>query len=230
MTEVRKESLSALLDGEASEIEVHRLVREYRSDDSLSTSWASYQQIRTTLSQSAHGAQSGSEICLDLEFHQTLFSRISDAVEEEASHTATDSFAPQKSGRRRAAAFGGMAIAASLVIAVFVGVQQNPETSGLPLAGLSTQAGNGAVVSRDGFIDDALSNDASSFSASSFEGSASPIEAQTVANLADSDAMPELIELDEEKQRRLMDYLNQHDQMSRMNVKQQFVNYPEAAK
>lgn len=222
MTEVRKESLSALLDGEASEIEVHRLVREYRSDDSLPTSWASYQQIRTTLSQSA---QTGPGIRLDIEFHQTLFSRISAAVEEEASHTGTDSFAPQRSrGRRRAVAFGGMAVAASLVIAVFVGVQQNSESNGLPLAALPTEASNGAAAPRDGFTADDFSNDAFSL-----KGNAAPIAVQTVANLADSDVMPELIELDEEKQRRLMDYLNQHDQMSRMNVKQQFVNYPEAA-
>jgi sigma-E factor negative regulatory protein RseA len=222
VTEVRKESLSALLDGEASEIEVHRLVREYRSDESLSTSWASYQQIRTTLSQSS---QTGPEIRLDIEFHQTLFSRISDAVEEEASHTGTDSFAPQRiSGRRRAAAFGGMAVAASLVIAVFVGVQQNSESDGLPLAALPTEASNGAAAPRDGFTADGFSNDTFSLT-----GNAAPIAVQTVANLADSDVMPELVELDEEKQRRLMDYLNQHDQMSRMNVKQKFVNYPEAA-
>ena len=35
-----KESLSALIDGEASEIEVHRLVREFDSDSSLATSWS----------------------------------------------------------------------------------------------------------------------------------------------------------------------------------------------
>jgi hypothetical protein len=60
----------------------------------------------------------------------------------------------------------------------------------------------------------------------------SPIlDVQTVAN--QSDVQPrtsELVELDEEKQRRLRAYLNQHDQMSRMNPGKQFVNYKETSK
>ena len=48
MKEVGKESLSALIDGEANEIEIHRFVREFGRDESITQSWSIYQQIRMT--------------------------------------------------------------------------------------------------------------------------------------------------------------------------------------
>ena len=47
--DTKRESLSAFIDGEASEIELHRLVREFRSDESLTSSWATYQHVGSTL-------------------------------------------------------------------------------------------------------------------------------------------------------------------------------------
>lgn len=181
MTEVRKESLSALIDGEASEIEVHRLVREFRSDDSLTASWGVYQKIRTTARRDADP--------LSIAHHHQLFERISTAIDSEDTH---DAIAPEQASSSHKVMFGSLALAASLVVAVFIGVQQ-PE-QGTPLAEAAPAA-----------ID------------------VTPVSVAT--NALSEQGAPELIELDEEKQRRLRAYLKQHDRMSRMNPDTQFVNY-----
>ena len=194
--DTKRESLSALIDGEASEIEVHRLVREFRSDESLTSSWAIYQQIRSTLR-----ADSGS---VSIEHHQQLFARITDAIESEDSHSREI----QKSASPRTIIAGSLALAASMVVAIFIGIQEPSESQPLANAGAQTSS-MGTVSSNQSPV----------------------LDVQTVAN--QSDVQPrtsELVELDEEKQRRLRAYLNQHDQMSRMNPGKQFVNYKETSK
>ena len=74
-----KESLSALIDGEATEIEVHRLVREFGKDASLSVSWSVYQQIRATLRRETPMASGRG---LEIEQHQRLFSKISQVLRQ----------------------------------------------------------------------------------------------------------------------------------------------------
>jgi sigma-E factor negative regulatory protein RseA len=194
--DTKRESLSALIDGEASEIEVHRLVREFRSDESLTSSWAMYQHIGSTLR-----TNSGS---VSIEHHQRLFTRITDAIESEDSHSREI----QKSASPRTVIAGSLALAASMVIAIFIGIQQPSES--LPLADAGAQTSSMETVSSN----------------------QSPVlDVQTVANQSDvQPRTPELVELDEEKQRRLRAYLNQHDQMSRMNPGKQFVNYKETSK
>ena len=194
--DTKRESLSALIDGEASEIAVHRLVREFRSDESLTSSWAIYQQIRSTLR-----ADSGS---VSVEHHQQLFARITDAIESEDSHSREI----RKSASPRTIIAGSLALAASMVVAIFIGIQDPSESQPLANAGAQTPS-MGTVSSNQSPI----------------------LDVQTVAN--QSDVQPrtsELVELDEEKQRRLRAYLNQHDQMSRMNPGKQFVNYKETSK
>lgn len=194
--DTKRESLSALIDGEASEIEVHRLVREFRSDESLTSNWAMYQHIGSTIR-----ADSGS---VSIEHHRELFTRISDAIESEDTHSRK----VQKSASRRTVIGGSLALAASMVIAILIGIQQPSEP--LPLADAGVQATSMGTVSSN----------------------QSPVlDVQTVVN--QSDVQPrtsELVELDEEKQRRLRAYLNQHDQMSRMNPGKQLVNYKETSK
>ena len=57
------------------------------------------------------------------------------------------------------------------------------------------------------------------------------LDVQTVAIPSEvQQRTPELVELDEEKQRRLRAYLNQHDQMSRMSAGKQFVKFKEKPK
>lgn len=177
MTDTRKESLSALIDGEASEIEVHRLVREFRFDESLSDSWAVYQHVRSTVrSGDVHSA-------LSPEHQRVLLDRIRDAIEAEDNHQHD---AVQPAGTAKVV-MGSMALAASLVVAVFLGVQKPQE-----------QAELAATPDRPA------------------------VEVQTAATEPQTS---ELVELDEEKQKRLRAYLNQHDRMARMNANQQLVNY-----
>ena len=194
--DTKRESLSALIDGEASEIEVHRLVREFRSDESLTSSWAMYQHIGSTLR-----TNSGS---VSIEHHKRLFTRITDAIESEDSHSRER----QKSASPRTVIAGSLALAASMVIAIFIGIQQTSES--LPLADAGAQTSSMETVSSN----------------------QSPVlDVQTVANQSDvQPRTPELVELDEEKQRRLRAYLNQHDRMSRMNPGKRFVNYKETSK
>jgi sigma-E factor negative regulatory protein RseA len=194
--DTKRASLSALIDGEASEIEVHRLVREFRSDESLTSSWAMYQHIGSTLR-----TDSGS---VSFEHHQQLFTRIADSIESEDSHSRE----VQKSASPRTVIAGTLALAASMVVAIFIGIQQPPES--LPVADTGVQTLSTGTVSSN---------------------QSPALDVQTVAN--QSDVRPrtsELVELDEEKQRRLRAYLNQHDQMSRMNPDKQFVNYKETPK
>ena len=191
--DTKRESLSALLDGEASEIEVHRLVRDFRSDESLKSSWAVYQNIGSTL-RAGRGSVS-------TEHHQQLFARITDAIESEDSHSRK----VKKAASPRTVIAGSLALAASMLVAIFVGIQPPSESESLADAE-PRAAVTGTVSSKQ-----------------------SPaLDVQTVASPSEvQQRTPELVELDEEKQRRLRAYLNQHDQMSRMNPGKQFVKYKE---
>jgi sigma-E factor negative regulatory protein RseA len=188
VTESRKESLSALIDGEATEIEVHRLLREFRSDDSLRRTWTYYQHVRTTVGTAEE------DRLLSPDHHLSLYQRISNAIDEESTHTDSTT---EGRGQVKVIA-GSLALAASLVVAVFLGVQQaqGPGAAGESLAGQNTGAGTA-------------------------------LDVQTVSTRPADNVTQELMELDEEKQRRLRAYLNQHDRMSRMNDNRQLVNYKE---
>ena len=191
MTNKRKESLSALMDGEASEIEVHRLVREFRSDQTLNRSWAVYRKIRATARSDADR--------LSIEHHQRLFDRIAAAVEAEDTHHSAAS-APVATSKKMV--FGSLALAASLVVAVFIGVQQPEEDT--PLADAAHAVNSATTYATPAFV------------------------SNLPAHGRLTETAPELVELDEEKQRRLRAYLNQHDRMARMNPGKQLVNYQEA--
>jgi sigma-E factor negative regulatory protein RseA len=194
--DTKREFLSSLIDGEASELEVHRLVRGFRSDEALISSWAMYQHIGSTLR-----ADSGS---VSIEFHQQLFARITDAIESEGIHSRE----VQKAASPRVVIAGSLALAASMVVAIFVGIQPSPESQPLADAG-----------SRTAFTGTVSSNQSPA------------LDVQTVATPSEiQQRTPELVELDEEKQRRLRAYLNQHDQLSRMNPGKKFVKYKETPK
>ena len=181
INKANKESLSALIDGEASEIEVHRLVREFDSDSSLATSWSIYQEVRSTLHRDGLARGSAG---MGIEKHRLLFTRISEAVAAEENLQVL----PDSRLKSRPVVGGSLAVAACLVIAVFVGIQQADQDSVQRVA----------------------------------ETVDEPVEVMTVANEGQT---AELVELDEEKQRQLRAYLNQHDRMSRMNNDHQLVNY-----
>lgn len=116
-----KESLSALVDGEASEIELHRLLREIGQDSDLTKSWAAYQQIRSVMgNHPIHAAQQ----------HLELSRQISAAVMAETDFEVDTS--PLVRNNRYVKPLGGLAIAASITLAAFIGFSQlSPEQTPL---------------------------------------------------------------------------------------------------
>jgi len=112
VTDKTKETLSALIDGEASEIEVHRLLRQLAVDDSLRPSWINYLQVRTVVR---------GEKVIDTERHLDLYRRISAAIVDEEDYALSPG-GPSVPLRRLYKPAAALAVAASLVVAVFVGM------------------------------------------------------------------------------------------------------------
>ncbi|MEX2489208.1 MAG: sigma-E factor negative regulatory protein [Pseudomonadales bacterium] len=200
MTDKSKESLSALLDEEASEFEVHQLLRGFNSDESLKGSWLTYQQVRAVV----RGEKS-----LTSDQHRHLHTRISQAVAAEGLPEFGSQYGPLK-GRSFVKPAAGIAVAASLVLASFFVLQtaESPEPT-------------------RGMVD------------SERRAPTQAIPAQTVSNQMKSGSDNwatrytgedvELTELDDEKQRRLREYLNQHDRMVRMNPNARMVMFENSA-
>ena len=191
----KREVLSALIDGEASELELHRLVREFRLDESLVSSCVRYQDSGSILR--------GSNNALSEEDHRHLFARITEAVENEEIYSE----GTKKRWSQKNLVLGGLGMAASFIIALFIGVQQENQHNAEKEAGFQT-------TQNDKIRGESLSIDA---------------QVSTIYE-EDQGRSSELLELDEDKQRRLRAYLNQHDQMSRMTSGKRFVNYKETQK
>ncbi|MCW8196455.1 sigma-E factor negative regulatory protein [Proteobacteria bacterium 005FR1] len=117
------ESLSALVDDEASEFEVHRVLTESQQDASVRERWHRYQLARAALRGEA----------VNLSTTSTAFAdRIRDAIGEiefdeplatTASKTPAEKQQTSSNGRWKTGA-GRFAIAASVAAAVFLGAQQ----------------------------------------------------------------------------------------------------------
>jgi negative regulator of sigma E activity len=200
--EKARESVSAFVDEEISEIELHRLLRQYGSEPSVKASFISYQQIRSIIRRDS--PLSGTQ-------HMELHSRICAAIADESvAEFATAK--PEAPKWIRPAA--GFAIAASLVVAVTVGFNY----SGMD----GQQTGEFA----NAIPDKANSVDVRVQPASTDGPSVAGYQEATESRSAN---FPALRELDEEKQRQLRRYLNQHDR-SRMNPYQLPVNYKQPVK
>ena len=249
MTEKVKESISALVDEEISEIEVHRLLRQYSDDDELRTTFVSYQQIRAIIKQ---------ENYLSHAQHVVLHSNILAAIElEEApvlsSEMASASASASRSVQNRASRktlmmfpermklpAAGFAVAASMVVAVFVGfnVVDNPANVASQDSAdvLATQSATNTSLA-------ASSTPLRQTTASTQLDArrTGPLDAQSVSNqvamqagagsdlqselIEVNDSLGELRELDPDKQRQLRQYLNQHDRNIRMNPYARTVDY-----
>jgi sigma-E factor negative regulatory protein RseA len=128
VTDNIRESLSALIDGEASEIELHRLLREINQHGDLKESWAAYQQIRSVMGNHAiHTAQQ----------HLELSRQISAAIEAETDFEVDTS--PLLKNSRYVKPLGGLAVAASITLAAFIGFYQPGTEQNVP-AGLPSVA------------------------------------------------------------------------------------------
>ncbi len=249
MTEQAKELLSVLMDGEASEIEVHRLLRMMGDDESIRRVWISYQETRRVIRRPSALNEPG--IHLNADQHLALHSKISQAISDDVVHGATDSAAlvdgtsssallPDRVaksnsatgfGFRPAAAF---AMAASLVVAVFVGTQIGPIGDQL-----ENQAG-GSVVAQsnsDSVFPASKSSIVPNTNIRSTNGLTNNTQlvstntrTETGIRNEPTTGNLELRELDAEGQKRLRSYLNEHEQMARMKSNTQFVTYPGASR
>ena len=208
MTNSQDNSLSALIDGEASEIEVHRWVRVLRNKElsndspnhpSLIHRWALYRHIGSSIralygaSHQASQVSAASQVSRDQPLspaeHRRLYSRISTAIQEETQHQSSPS---KHSWQRKTGVIGGsLALAASLTFAVFIGFPTSVQDTGL---------------------------------ATGTQTSTPPqMPGIPVSNPVPVATTPELMELNEERQRQLRAYFDQHDRMIRMNAEQRGV-------
>ena len=198
VTEQAKESISVLMDEEISEIELHRLLRQFGEDSSLKESWISYQQMRAVMRR---------EYLLSIHRHVELHNRISAAIESDETVFTPSSGSRKPLQWRKPAA--GFAVAASIVAAVLVGFNSTQQPS--------LQASSAQESSAQQSSIQQSSIQQSSVSVVQETGSA-PVQP---AFLADS----ELHELDPDRQRRLRQYLNQHERNVRMNSNTRTVTY-----
>jgi len=187
VTDNLRETLSAFIDGEASEIEIHRLLRQGDDD---ARSWVHYQQIRAVIS---------GDGVLSAERHETLRDRIRQSIGEEETFDERPGFASPlvrirsavSTYAKPAAAFG---VAASLFVAVIVGFDMNRDIDG------SNQPG-GATVAE---------------SPRNAPIPAQTVAAGNTGPAPAAENELELRELDEETLEAVRAYLNQHDRSVRM--------------
>ena len=216
MTDKIKESISALIDEELSEIEVHRLLRQYADDPSIKESWFSYQQVRA-VSQGERGLTVSRQI--------ELHGRISAAIDAEDDIGKDFKSGIGKSGNWYKPA-AGMAIAACLVVAVFVGVNTSQQASSPDIVeatspGFKQQPVDVQTVSS--------TTNATTNATPNATPNAMTATQQFVAEIPFEDKQLELRELDEESQDRLRQYLMQHDRLGRMNSNLQTVTFKSKA-
>lgn len=196
MTDRLKQSISALIDGEASDIEVHRLLRQWDSDGSVKPAWLGYLQVRSVV-QGEHQ--------LDVASHLKLHSRICTAIEAEACHAL-------KSGHRTpvlrtfAKPIAGLAVAASLAVAVMVGYYVQSPNAPTELVATSSPM---AVASPVAVAPQVIN--------------VQPVSTAPVANLQGQ--LPDLRQLSEQQQRELRQYLIMHDQMARMDPNSRMASF-----
>lgn len=137
-----KESVSALMDDEANELELQRVLSNVDSD--VSATWQRYHQIRQVVRENNRElwsvdirASLAEKLNMD-EPHAPEAERSATALETEEAGRNKLSFAGAKRGRFRAS----LAIAASAVLAVFVGVQYQ--------SGIEGGAVSGPLVAQEG--------------------------------------------------------------------------------
>lgn len=125
MSERLRESMSAMLDGEANELEIQRVIKALDDDPELRETWRRYQATRSAIS--------GSQFT-----QMDISGRVREALE--APETRPD----VSLGQRMLRPLASFAVAASVAATVVVGGQQ--------LAGLGTDDPYGAEVASTGGV------------------------------------------------------------------------------
>jgi len=116
MNDRTKESLSALVDGEADELEVRRLLNQVEDDDELRESWKRYQRIGSLMRD-----EPTASVDLSKGIMQAIEGEPMDEVPAHRDELVVD-LNEKKSGFNW---LGSAAVAASVTIAVLLGVRLN---------------------------------------------------------------------------------------------------------
>lgn len=117
MTEKMRESLSALLDGEANELELERVLSRIGDDDDLRQTWVRYNAVRAVVS--------GHQLCA---MKLDISSQVQQAIAGNRASSADHSAASLKQRFLRPVA--SLAIAASVAATVVIGGQQLAQLGG----------------------------------------------------------------------------------------------------
>jgi sigma-E factor negative regulatory protein RseA len=131
MTDRNKESLSALMDGEADELEMRRVLNQLEKDDELAASWKSYHLMGSLMRD-----ESFDSIDLTLGINKALDGE--DTINQgPVTSTPIQSHESGDLKTSRAAWYKpltSVAVAASVTFAVLIGVQSIEPNNGLGLA------------------------------------------------------------------------------------------------
>lgn len=123
MNDRMKESLSALVDGEADELEVRRVLNEMEQDDELRQSWQRYQMM---------GSIMRDEPVAQVDLSRGIMQAIDGEPMDEIVTPEPQQAANEPQSKRW---FAQVAVAASVTLAVLIGVRFNLDTAeDLPLA------------------------------------------------------------------------------------------------
>ncbi|MDC1017378.1 sigma-E factor negative regulatory protein [Pseudomonadales bacterium] len=230
MTDTNKESLSALIDGEASEIEVHKLLRHVKSiegeagsispeTEDLHRSWARYQEIRSVIGPAGSRADGHSRMAASQ--HLALRLRISEAIDAEDTHklegvSSLVGLTPRSAMAKYRAPAAGLAIAASLVVAIFVG-----------LSPLEQETGNVDAIATIDASADQQPVSVQTVSTTRSTAEVNTLEQQLLSSGDDGMLVDdlELKELNEEQRRQMRAYLQLHDRMTRTKPNRRTVNF-----
>lgn len=230
MTDTNKESLSALIDGEASEIEVHKLLRHVKSiegeagsispeTEDLHRSWARYQEIRSVIGPAGSRADGHSRMAASQ--HLALRLRISEAIDAEDTHklegvSSLVGLTPRTAMAKYRAPAAGLAIAASLVVAIFVGMSP-----------LEQETGNVDAIATIDASADQQPVSVQTVSTTRSTAEVNTLEQQLLSSGEDGMLVDdlELKELNEEQRRQMRAYLQLHDRMTRTKPNRRTVNF-----
>ncbi len=203
MSEHLRESVSALMDGEADELEIRRLLAAEHTDK-VNSSWSGYHRVRDTLQNTEQ----------DSEFlHLDISQQVSLAIAEET--TVTPTLSDQSNPWWKPAA--GFAVAASVAVAVVFTVQTNdPANPGFN----TTPAVASAQPSTSNRV---YPVQAASMQASS-TGTVSVSSAELPGDIAASKAAADL-----EAQKRLEKYILRHTERAALNNGQGVISFARVA-
>jgi sigma-E factor negative regulatory protein RseA len=129
MDERLRESISALMDDEANELELQRVLSNV--DDDLATVWNRYHQVRQVVRECDRDVMN---IDIRASLSLALDESVADKEPFSSENASAGTVAPSSGATKRFSLARSFAIAASIAVAVVVGVQyQSVGTNELPL-------------------------------------------------------------------------------------------------